>query len=117
MKVIWLIILISWAVSVVATPTKQVELFFDAYNKYNIEKMLEKKSEEVKSLHNINDRLLLEKDGKDALRKTMVTHFNRQNNSRSQMKRGLTLGDKLAVTKKHSRMMGNALNVHCLSIK
>lgn len=100
MKVTWLIVLISWTVSVAATPTKQVELFIDAYNKHDVEKMLERTSEEVKWLNNINDKLLLETDGKDALRKAMVTHFNRQTHARSQMKQSLTLGDTVAVIEK-----------------
>ena len=64
MKVTWLIVLLSWAVCVAATPTKQVELFIDAYNQHDIEKMLEKTSEQVKWLYNINDKLLLETEGK-----------------------------------------------------
>lgn len=86
MKVTWLIVLISWTVSVAATPTKQVELFIDAHNKHDIEKMLERTSEEVKWLYNINDKLL-----------AMVTHFNQQTHARSQIKQSLTLGDTVAV--------------------
>ena len=92
-----MIVLISWAVSVAATPTNQVELFIDAYNQHNIEEMLEKTTEEVKWLYNINDKLLLETDGKDALRKAMVAHFNQQSNAHSQIKQSLTLGDTIAV--------------------
>jgi hypothetical protein len=97
MKVTWLIVLIIWAVSVAATPTKQVELFIDAYNKHDIEKMLEKTSKEVKWLYNIDDKLLIETDGKDALRTAMVTHFNQQTHARSRIKQSLTLGDTVAV--------------------
>jgi len=64
-KVTWLIVLISWTVSVAATPTKKVELFIDAYNKHGIEKMLERTSEKVKWLYNINDKLLLETNEKN----------------------------------------------------
>jgi hypothetical protein len=97
MKLTWLIVVLSWAVSVAATPTKHVELFIDAYNQHDIEKMLEKTTEDVKWLYNINDKLLVETDGKDALRKAMVSHFNQQSNARSQIKQSLTLGDTIAV--------------------
>lgn len=97
MKVTWLIVLLSWPVCVTATPTKQVELFIDAYNQHDIEKMLEKTSEQVKWLYNINDKLLLETEGKDALRAAMVEHFKQQTHARSLIKRSLTLGDTVAV--------------------
>jgi len=97
MKVTWLIVLISWTIAATATPTKQVELFIDAYNQHDIEKMLKKTSEDVKWLYNINDKLLIETDGKDALRTAMVAHFNQQTQARSQIKQSLTLGDTVAV--------------------
>ena len=97
MKVICLIVLISWAVSVVATPAKQVELFIAAYNQHDIEKMLENTSDEVKWLYNINDTLLLETDGKDALRTAMVSHFEQQKHARSKIKQSITIGDTVAV--------------------
>jgi|TARA_R110002096_G_scaffold56238_2_gene143792 hypothetical protein len=97
MKVTWLIVLISWTISVTATPTKQVELFIDAYNQHDIEKMLEETSENVKWLYNINDKLLIETDGKEALRTAMIAHFNQHTRARSQIKQSLTLGDTVAV--------------------
>ena len=66
MKVTWLIVLISWTISVTATPTKQVEL-------------------------------LIETDGKEALRTAMIAHFNQHTRARSQIKQSLTLGDTVAV--------------------
>jgi hypothetical protein len=96
-KVTWLIVLISWAASVAATPTKQIELFIDAYNKHDIEKMLQKTTKEVKWLYNINDKLLVETDGKDAMRVAMVAHFNQQTHARSQLKQSLALGGRVAV--------------------
>jgi transcriptional regulator with GAF, ATPase, and Fis domain len=101
-KVTWLIVLISWTVSVAATPTKQVELFIDAYNKHDIEKMLERISEEVKWFYDINDKLLLETDGKDLLRKAVVTHLNRQTHASSQIKQSLTHGDTVAIIEEAS---------------
>jgi hypothetical protein len=89
--------LLSWTVCVTATPTEQVELFIDAYNQHDIEKMLEKTNEEIKWFYNINDKLLLETDGKEALRAAMIGHFKQQTHARSQIKRSLTLGDTVAV--------------------
>jgi hypothetical protein len=97
MKATWLIVLISWTISVTATPTKQVELFINAYNQHDIEKMLKKTTEDVKWLYNINDKLLIETDGKDALRTAMIAHFNQHTQARSQIKQSLTLGDTVAV--------------------
>ena len=81
--------LTSWAVSVAAKPTTQVELFIDAFNKYDIEKMLEKTSEVVKWLHIINDMLLIEINDMDALRIAMDAHFNQPTHARSQIKQFL----------------------------
>jgi hypothetical protein len=90
-------VLISCAVSVSAKPTKQVELLIDAYNLHDTEKMLKKTSEEVKWLYNINDKLLIEIDGKDALRAAMLAHFKQPTRARSQIKQSLTLGDTVDV--------------------
>lgn len=97
MKVTCLILLISCAAFVAAEPTKKVEQFIHAYNQHDIEKMLENTSEEVKWLYNINDKLMTETDGKDALRTAMITHFNQHTNARSQIKQSLTIGDTVAV--------------------
>jgi hypothetical protein len=97
MKVAWLILLTSWAFSVAATPTKQIELFINAYNQHDIEKMLEKTSKDVKWLYNIHDKLLIETDGKDALRTAMIAHFKQQTHARSRIKQSLTLGNTVAV--------------------
>ena len=97
MKTIWLIVLTSWAVSIAAAPTTQVELFIDAYNQHDIDKMLAKTSEEVKWFYNINDELSIETDGKKALRKAMIEHFKQQSHARSKIKQSLTLGDTVAV--------------------
>jgi hypothetical protein len=48
-------------------------------------------------LFNINDKILIETDGKDALRAAMVTRFNQQNHARSQIKKTLTFSDNVAV--------------------
>lgn len=54
MKVTCLIVLISWTFSITAAPTENVEQFVDVYNQHDIEKMLERTSEEVKWLFNLN---------------------------------------------------------------
>ncbi|WP_339720846.1 nuclear transport factor 2 family protein [uncultured Paraglaciecola sp.] len=97
MKLTWLIVFISWTVSVAASPTKQVELFIAAYNQHDIEKMLEKTTQEVKWLYNINDNLVIETEGKDALRTAMNRHFKQHSNARSQIKQSLTLGETVVV--------------------
>jgi hypothetical protein len=90
-------VLISWTVAVAASPKKQVELFIDAYNQHNIEKMLEKTNEQIKWLYNINDELVLETEGKDALRIAMVAHFKQRTHARSQIKQSLSIGDTVVV--------------------
>ena len=97
MKVSWLVVLMSCVGSVAATPTKQVELFIDAYNQHSIDKMLEKTSEQVKWLYNINDKLLIETDGKAALRTAMIDHFKQHTHARSQIKQSLAIGDTVVV--------------------
>lgn len=97
MKIIWLIVLISWATSIAAAPSAQVELFIEAYNQHDIDKMLDKTSEEVKWLYNIDDQLFIETEGKDALRTAMLAHFKQHTNARSQVKQSMTLGDTVAV--------------------
>ncbi|MEP1448717.1 MAG: nuclear transport factor 2 family protein [Paraglaciecola sp.] len=97
MKVIWFIVLIGWSLSVAASPTIQVERFIAAYNQHDIHKMLELTTQEVKWLYNINDKILIETDSKDALRTAMVAHFKQQPNARSQIKSSLTLGNTVAV--------------------
>lgn len=69
-------------VSVAATPTTQIERFIDAYNKHDIEQMLEKTSEEVKWFYNINDTQLIETDSKDVLRIAIIAHVNQQTHTR-----------------------------------
>ena len=96
-KILCLIVLVSWAVSTAAASSKQVTLFIDAYNQHDIEKMLEKTSEQVKWLYNIDDQILIETDGKDALRTAMIAHFKQRSQARSQIKKSMTLGDTVAV--------------------
>jgi len=86
-----------WTVALAASPKKQVALFIEAYNQHNIEKMLEKTSEQVKWLYNINDELLLETEGKDALRIAMMEHFKQRTHARSLIKQSLTIGDTVVV--------------------
>lgn len=97
MKVILLILIIFTITSVAAKPAKHVKLFIDAYNQHDIDKMLEETTKDVKWLYNINDKLLLETDGKGALRKAMLAHFKQQPNARSTIKQILTLGDSVVV--------------------
>lgn len=97
LKITCLIVLMSWTVSIMASPKKQVELFIEAYNQHNIEKMLENTSEQVKWLYNIDDKLLLETDGKNSLRTAMIAHFKQKTHARSQIKQSLTIGDTVVV--------------------
>lgn len=80
-----------------ASPKKQVELFIEAYNQHNIEKMLEKTSEQVKWQYNINDELILETQDKDSLRSALIEHFNQKPHARSQIKQSLMIGTTVVV--------------------
>jgi hypothetical protein len=99
MKAIWLLAFMNWAIpiDVAAKPSEQVKLFIDAYNEHDIENMLGKTSGKIKWFYNIDDKLLIETDGKDALRKAMEAHFKQQTRARSQIRQSLTIGDTVVV--------------------
>ena len=104
-------LLFCWVAKVNATPATQVALFMKAYNQHNIEKMLEKTSEDVKWLYNIDDTLHIETDGKDALRQAMLSHFKHKTSARSQIKQSMTIGNTVVVIEE--AFLSDGINSQC----